>query len=164
MIRARQPSGLDYWSLLTATYPIPGRSKQDESWAGRSGNLLRYKTKTDWEKCDLAEQHRELQGSIWGQNIIVLPLLYMFKENPDKNTPTPKEWLPWLIVSTISFSREQRFLVILLPWSFDRASEPTRLECYKAKRISQTIRYGKMLISSLKSVVVTSSDHFGSSQ
>ena len=33
MIGARQPSGLDYWSLLTATYPTLGRSKRDESWA-----------------------------------------------------------------------------------------------------------------------------------
>ena len=36
MIGARQPSELDYWSLLTAAYPTQGRSKHDDSWASRS--------------------------------------------------------------------------------------------------------------------------------
>ena len=36
MIGARQPSGLNYWSLLTAAYRAWGRSKHDESWARRS--------------------------------------------------------------------------------------------------------------------------------
>ena len=36
MIRARQPSGLNYWSILTAAYPKQGRTQYDEGWASRS--------------------------------------------------------------------------------------------------------------------------------
>ena len=53
MIGARQPSGLNYWSLLTAAYPTQGRSKHDDSWPNES-NISAERMNTEQKGKQLA--------------------------------------------------------------------------------------------------------------
>ena len=39
LIGALKPSGLNFWSLITAAYPTWQRSKHDEGWAGGSESI-----------------------------------------------------------------------------------------------------------------------------